>query len=190
MTWLKACLRRAALVPAPLALDFASDRGASRWLGRAVMLVALAASAHVGVSYVHTRERVAESESRLASLGARPERSLAGNASAEEMAAARDTIERLSLAWGNLFDALEQSLGSVGTTPGEVALLGIEPDARTGTALVTAEAKDYEAALAYVERLSRAPRLHGVHLVRHELRGEGGRRPLAFSVSVSWKESR
>jgi hypothetical protein len=101
------------------------------------------------------------------------------------MRAARQTVERLSLSWDNLFAALEQSPGE------EVSLLSIEPDARSGTALISGEGKDYAAVLRYVAKLGEAKTLKDVYLVRHEMRpAPGSRRPMLFSVSASWTGGR
>lgn len=180
----------------PLGLDFRAGTQASRWLGRSVLTIALAFGAHVVISYVQTRDRVDENEARLEHLdrSAGSARLAGGPASVEEMDAARETVQRLSLEWGNLFNALEASVDVKGAGVGdnaaiEVSLLGIDPDARTGTAVIGAEAKDYETALRYVAKLTAAPKLRNVHLVKHESH-EGARRPLAFTVSVAWKDSR
>jgi hypothetical protein len=173
----------------PLHLDFYAARPCSRWTGRALFALALVFSAQVGTSYVNVRQALDLGEAQLA-RSAQPlhAATAAGGAtqraSPEEMRTARETIERLSLAWGNLFTALE-------STPGEdVALLAIEPDTRTGTALISGEGKDYAAALHYVSRLGAAKSLRDVYLVRHEMRSGESRRPLAFSVSASWKQGR
>jgi hypothetical protein len=176
-----------------LQLDFSATRPSSPWVGRTLMAVAVAFSAHVSVSYMHARDKVDAGEAELARLG----RSVDGSkgagsrqgqlASPEEMRVARETVERLSLEWNNLFGALESSPTGAGA---DVALLTIEPDARAGTALIGGEAKDYDAALRYVSALAGTSALRNVHLVRHELRDGGSRRPLAFTVSASWKDSR
>src|SRR6185503_4408610 len=100
----------------------------------------------------------------------------------EELRAARETVERLSLAWDNLFSALESSAAA------DVALLSIEPDGRAGTVLITGEARDYQAALGYVSKLGAAKTLRRVHLVKHEIRQGEAQRPVLFSVAASWKQ--
>jgi type IV pilus assembly PilN-like protein len=167
-----------------LELDFYATRPSSPWVGRALFAVAVVVLAQVGASYVHLQEALDRGEAQL-QRAARPAGGAGGDQAArvspEEMRVARDTVERLSLQWGNLFDALE-------STPGEdVALLAIEPDTRSGTALISGEGKDYAAALRYVSQLSESESLKDVHLVKHELRPGESRRPLAFSLSAAWK---
>ena len=88
----------------------------------------------------------------------------------------RETVQRLSLPWGELFSALESAASD------KVALAGIEPDAKTGTVTITGDGKDYLAALSYVLNLSRTEGLERVQLVRHEQKNEG----VSFAVSAAW----
>jgi hypothetical protein len=169
-----------------LELDFKARGRRSPWVGRALMAGALVFAAHVTTSYMHLGGLVEEGESRLSNLDREGRRAApAVNASPEEMRAARETVDRLSLAWGGLFQALEDAAGKGGQ---DIALLSIEPDARAGTAIIGGEARDYSDVLAYVSRLSAAGKLRDVHLVRHEQQPTGGRRPVAFTLAARWKE--
>jgi hypothetical protein len=102
--------------------------------------------------------------------------------SSEELAAAAETVRRISLSWDGLFAALEAAASD------KVALLAIEPDPKTQTVLISGEGKDYAAALAYVAELRRAGALSRVHLVRHEQRRDDPHKSIAFSVAASWSE--
>jgi len=95
---------------------------------------------------------------------------------AEEVAAARETVQRLSTPWGNLFGALEAAASD------QVALLAIEPDPKAGTVVISGDSKDYLAALTYVLNLSKVPALSRVELVRHEAKGNA----VQFAVSAAW----
>jgi hypothetical protein len=101
----------------------------------------------------------------------------------EEYAFARDTVRRLGTPWESLFQALEASQID------RIALLSIEPDVENRAVSITGEARDYLAVLTYVAQLGDQGALSHVHLVRHENR-RSGQRPLAFTVSASWKEDR
>ena len=115
--------------------------------------------------------------------GARAQpRKAAANASPEELALARDTVERLGLPWTKLFAALEAAAND------QVALLAIEPDTKNGTVKITGDSKDYLAALGYVLNLSQADALSNVQLVRHEVKQNDPQRPVAFSISAAWNE--
>src|SRR4030095_14945457 len=100
--------------------------------------------------------------------------------SAEEVASAKDTVQRLSTPWGNLFGALEQAATD------QVALLAIEPDPKAGTVLISGDSKDYLAVLSYVLTLSHAPALDRVQLVRHEVKTDDPQKPVRFAVSAGW----
>jgi hypothetical protein len=102
---------------------------------------------------------------------------------AEEQAAARSTIRRLSMPWDELFQALEASKTD------QVALLAIEPDSEARTVSLSGEAKDYLAALSYVANLGEQKTLAKVHLMRHEAR-QDGTGPVAFVVTASWGRGR
>src|SRR6185295_17946425 len=169
----------------PLELDFLARRPAAPWAGPLLLALALAFAIDVGITWTEARRAVGEKETRIASLtrlagAARAPGAPLQPASAEELAAAADTVRRLSLSWDRLFAALEAASSD------KVALLGLEPDPRTQSVVITAESKDYAAALAYVGQLQRAGPLERVHLVHHELKRDDPHRTIAFSVAASW----
>jgi hypothetical protein len=86
--------------------------------------------------------------------------------------------------WERLFGALESAASD------QVALLGLEPDPKTGTVLISGESKDYLAALSYVLNLSQAEALERVQLVRHELKSNDPQGAVSFAVSAAWSETR
>jgi len=154
-----------------LDIDFIRPRRRSAWAGRLLFAIAIAVAADAGLTYVRLREALSADQGRLAAQP-RAGRKVA----AEEMAAARDTVQRLSLPWTQLFSALESAASP------QVALLAIEPDPRSGKVTISGDSKDYLAALTYVLNLRRGEGLSNVELVRHEQQaGE-----VAFSVSASW----
>ncbi|MGQ0544178.1 MAG: hypothetical protein ACT4P3_02455 [Betaproteobacteria bacterium] len=155
-----------------LDIDFIRSRRRAAWAGRLLLAVALALAADAGWTYLRLRQTLDADQERLAALQPRPGRKVA----AEEIAAARETLQRLSLPWAQLFGALESAASP------RVALLAIEPDPRSGKVTISGDSKDYLAALTYVINLRRAEGLSQVELVRHEQKaGE-----VAFSVSASW----
>lgn len=172
-----------------LELDFWKNRPASPWASWVLLAVAIAFAADLGVTYAGLLETVARKEARFARPGGpieefRPARTGLPEASAGEIAFARDTIQRLSMPWDNLFGALES------TARARIALLAIEPDTKTGTVLISGQAGDYPAVLDYVSELGHAGPLSRVHLVRHELRLNDPRQPVAFTVSASWRRTK
>jgi hypothetical protein len=165
-----------------LEVNFAGRGARAPWPGRVLLVLALALSLDVTLSYRELRAALEHNQARLAE---RPRvASAARNVGPEELAAVRDTLERLAMPWEGLFAALEAA------TTDEVALLGIEPDPKAGTVVISGDSKNYLAALSYVLNLSRAENLQRVQLVRHELKANDPQRPVAFAVSAGWSEAR
>ena len=151
------------------------------------MLLAIAAAfaADLGYSWHAASDALAQAETRLArqaraggaSARAAPDRR---PPSAEEIKLARETIQRLQLPWDPLFGALEAAAS------GSIALAAIEPDAKSGTVVISGQAENYPAVLDYVVQLRQTKALGGPHLVRHEVRPDDPQRPIAFAVSAAW----
>jgi hypothetical protein len=168
----------------PLDFEFARPRRAVRRAGWALLALAALFSADLGRSYLAARDDVAGLEAGLArgrEAAARSPAPPAHAGSAEEIAAARMVIARFATPWPALFDALEA------VQLDDVSLLAIEPDAATGSVLISGEARTYLALLTYVARLRDQPGLARVYVARHEVRDTEPRRPLAFSVAARWR---
>jgi hypothetical protein len=161
-----------------LNIDFSRTRRAPRWIAPVLMLLALAFTADVGMSFIKVHQEVKRNEVSLAKLDPRSYKP-ARNATAEEVAAARETLTRLSMPWDRLFGALEAAATD------QIALLAIQPDPKAGTVLISGDSKDYLAALTYVLNLSRSEALAGVQLARHEMKPDGGK-AVGFSISAQW----
>ena len=171
----------------PLTIDFHRTRRSAPWAGPLLAVLALALSAEVGLSYQRAREATAAAEQRVASLGRQAERTRnapQAGASREEVAAAREVFLRLSTPWEKLFGAIESSAN------GRIALVGIEPDPKAGTVLISGESPDYLAALNYLLELERGGTLTQPHLVRHERRDQDARGGVTFSIAASWSAAR
>jgi hypothetical protein len=159
-----------------LDLDFCAAQRSTPWAGRILLAAAAFIAADVGMSYQSAREVLAENQARAAQ---RAPKVSPMNTSAQEVAAVRDTVERLGLPWNELFTALEAADND------RVALAGIEPDPRKGTVTISGDGKDYLAALSYVFNLSRSG-LERVQLVRHEQKANDPNGAVSFAVSASW----
>ena len=155
-----------------LQIDFSGTRRGSPWLGRLLLALAACVALDAAWSYHAARSTLSENQARVAKRtpGAAPK------ATPQEVAAVRDTVQRLALPWEELFKALESAASD------KVALASIEPDAKTGTVTITGDGKDYLAALSYVLNLSRTEGLERVQLVRHEQKNES----VSFAVSAAW----
>jgi hypothetical protein len=161
-----------------LQIDFCRTRKAPRWIAPLLMLVALGFAGDVGVSFFKVHQQVKRNEVALAKLDPRSYKP-ARNASAEEIAAAKETVQRLAMPWDSLFRALESAAND------QVALLGIQPDPKTGTVLISGDSKDYLAVLTYVLNLSRSDALQKVQLARHEMKQDQAK-VVGFSISATW----
>jgi hypothetical protein len=162
-----------------LRIDFCRSPSAPRWVSPLLLAVAFAFAGDVGWSYIKAKQEHSRNELALAKLDPRSYKP-GKNASPEEVAAARETVQRLSMPWDKLFGALEAAADE------QVALLAIEPDAKAGTVVISGDSKDYLAALTYVLNLSRADALSHVQLARHEVKSNDPQKPVAFSVSAAW----
>jgi Tfp pilus assembly protein PilN len=161
-----------------LRLDFCRNSATPRWVAPALLAVALAFAGDVGYSFAKNLRLEKRNEAALAKLDPRSFKP-ARNAPAEELAAARETVQRLSTPWEKLFGALESAASD------QVALVSIEPDPKAGTVKISGDSKDYLAVLTYVLNLSRAEALSRVQLARHELKNDA-QKSVGFSVSASW----
>ncbi len=166
-----------------LRIDFVRRDRASPWPGRLLLALALAFSLDVAISYQHAGSALRMNQARVATAPARAG-APAIAVSPEEVAAVRETVERLAMPWDKLFAALE------GTASDQVALLGIEPDPKAGTVVISGDSKDYLAALTYVLNLSRAESLSRVQLLRHEAKSNDPQAAVRFAVSAAWSKGK
>lgn len=165
-----------------LHIDFSGRARRSPWAARVLLAAAAAVCLDMGLSYRELRASLAQHE---AILGAPvPVQAPVRGVSAEEIAAARETVERLATPWNRLFGALESAASD------QVALLGLEPDPRAGTVVISGDSKDYLAALSYVLNLERNEALNRVQLVRHEVKANDAQAAVSFAVSARWSEAR
>jgi hypothetical protein len=160
-----------------LELDFVRGRRGAPWLGRVLLAVAALACVDAGLAYRDLRDAVKQKEIRLAK---RNPAGPAAKVSAQEVAAVRETVQRLALPWDELFAALESAASD------KVALAAIEPDSAKGTVTISGDGKDYLAALSYVSNLGRTEGLERVELVRHERKAADPSAPVTFAVSAAW----
>jgi hypothetical protein len=157
-----------------LHVNFVGTRRVSPWIGRVLLALAAAVCVDAGLSYTAIRKVVDSGEKQAAQ---RAPAAAALKVSAQEVTAVRETVQRLSLPWDELFAALESAASE------KVALTVIEPDVSKGTVTISGDGKDYLAALSYVSNLSRTEGLERVQLVRHEQKDNG---PVSFAVSAAW----
>ena len=165
-----------------LDVNFSARGARAPWAARILLGAAAALCLDAGLSYRDLRASVELHEAKLAQAG--PVRPAGRSVPAEEVAAARATVDRLATPWERLFGALESAASE------EIALLGVEPDAKAGTVVISGDSKNYLAALTYVLNLERDDALDGVQLVRHEVKTNDPQTPVSFAVSARWGGAR
>ena len=169
-----------------LELDFKRRRRTAPWAGWVLLALAAAFTVDLGVSYSDARASLTTAEARIARLVHAGGTMNAGlrrqPVTKEEVTAARETYHRLAMPWAQLFAALESAASE------KVALLSIEPDAKSGTVTISGEGRDYPAVLDYIEQLRAAPALTSAHLVKHESKQGAAQPVVAFSVAATWGE--
>jgi hypothetical protein len=167
-----------------LRLDFAGARRGGGLLG----LVVAAAGALILVAVLAQQHSLnaqrAGLELRRAQLvdGQRSVRPVAGlNAQNADR-----TVRELGTPWSLLLAELENASGDSG---GNIAVLAVEPDHARHRVRVTAEARNLEFALAYVQRLRKASALRYPMLDSHELRADDKDHPVRFQISADWSDA-
>jgi Tfp pilus assembly protein PilN len=94
--------------------------------------------------------------------------------------AINNTILQLNLPWSEMQEAIEAA------STADVALLTLEPDAKLHNLKLTAEAKNSDDMLAYIERLKRQAFFLDVVLSKHEISEQDSNRPLRFQLDLQW----
>jgi Tfp pilus assembly protein PilN len=91
------------------------------------------------------------------------------------------SVQQLNVPWRGLHDAVQAA------TPPTIALLALEPDARKSSVRITAEAKNSDDMIAYVEALQHIDWFTTVLLARHEINEQDPNRPIRFQVDAQWR---
>ncbi|MCT7313299.1 hypothetical protein N5J06_20180 [Ralstonia sp. CHL-2022] len=145
----------------------------------------------VAAESVHTRMQRTQIEIRTTSVLARiaaRQKPITNEASlpikADQAASVNKAISQLNLPWRQLLQDVEAS------TPKEIALLSIEPDAKRNVLKGTAEAPDSAGMLAYLTQLKSRGHFESVLLTRHELNEQDSMHPLRFQFEANWSEVR
>lgn len=167
-----------------LSLDFEVQPRRNTWAGWVLLLIGVALCGEMVFSYIKLQQEMSGLEKNLIKNGlAAKSVQQKGVASYTpiEFTHAQETIAKIAIPWGDLFRAVEA------VKVEHVALLALEPDAKTGTLLLRGEAGDLPALLTYIARLRQSKQLYEVYLLRHEIRRDGDpSRPIAFSASARW----
>jgi len=94
--------------------------------------------------------------------------------------AVNSAILQLNLPWRDMQDAVGAA------TPPTVALLSLEPDPRKRLLKITAEARNSDDMIGYIELLKQQEFFTGAALARHEINELDANRPIRFQVEAQW----
>ena len=142
----------------------------------------LGVGAAVAISHVLAQQAAREAQIRMATVGTMVEVTHMKHAPIPEMqaSAVNAAVLQLNLPWREVREAIETA------TPPEVALLALEPDPKTRTLRITAEAKSSDAMLTYIEQLKQQPFFISAELSKHEINELDPNKPLRFQLDVQW----
>jgi Tfp pilus assembly protein PilN len=98
-----------------------------------------------------------------------------------QAAAVNAAVLQLNLPWRALHDAVQAG------TPSNIALLALEPDAKRHAVRITAEARNSDDMIAYVEQLQKVEWFSAVVLARHEINEQDPNRPIRFQLDAQWR---
>lgn len=175
-----------------LAMDFAHPPRRGRALGTALVGIAAALALVVAADYADTRAELDRWQGKLDDtrrLARRTMPALETEAAPsremeQEIRRANLVIDQLSLGWDALFADVESAV-----TP-DIALLGMQPDARNRIVVLEGEARHLDALLTFLARLEATRSLQGAHLLTHEIRTGDPMRPMAFKIQTAWQPPR
>jgi Tfp pilus assembly protein PilN len=165
-----------------LAVDFAPRRSPAARAGVFLLACGVVAAIAVAQRYEALGRELAALESRQALVQKRARAAAprlgtpAANEAAAEIRAANAVIGELTVPWQDLFADIESAADPA------IALLAVQPDAQGRAVRVSGVARNFEALLAYMQRLEATRLLAKVYLVRHEMRSQD----VEFTVHATW----
>lgn len=94
--------------------------------------------------------------------------------------AVNTAVLQLNLPWADVQEAVAAA------TPPTIALLALEPDPNKQLLKISAEAKNADDMIAYIEQLKEQEFFTGAALVRHEVSDLDPNHPIRFQVEAQW----
>lgn len=173
---------------APLDLDFGTGWRRPRRVGIALLAAggaaAIFAVTHAGFAYRDWQSEKARHDALLSRMqlqqGADQKLAVATPFQKAGFRNAAQIASQLRTPWPNLLKLLE-------TVPmDQVALLSVEPIASGRQLRLSAEAKNLDAMLTYLDFLQRQPMLRGVTLVSHQVQKQSAGAPVRFQLQAQW----
>ncbi|HEY8357539.1 MAG TPA: hypothetical protein VIL30_08780 [Ramlibacter sp.] len=148
--------------------------------GVALLVIAAAWLLASLLQLAQTRQELAATEAELQALGRRQPVAVTPKPALrpEQRRAWNQVVRQLNTPWGGLLAVLEA------TTPDDVALVSIEPDARQGSVRIQAEARTLEVLLAYAQSLKGAGLFADVVPVKYETNEQDPNRPARLMLNL------
>ncbi len=167
-----------------LHLDYQRGIRLFPWAGAFLLVIGLAGTAWTAVYYRGLSGEIAywedRAERRAPRTGLSAERRETKE-TAQEINYVNGVLNKLTLPWDKMFQAVEWSAGR------EVALLGMEPDAEKHEVKISAEAKNLAAMTRYLRELSGQEIFSSVYLQNHQVQQQMREKPVRFTLIASWK---
>jgi len=126
-------------------------------------------------------QQIEQLRASQAALSKRPARVAEVAIPEAQAVAVNAAILRLNVPWR----ALEDAIG--GATPASIALLALDPDPKKQLLKITAEARNSDDMVDYVQVLKQQEFFTGAALVRHEIGEQEANHPVRFQVEVQWR---
>jgi hypothetical protein len=167
----------------PLDLDHLAPARRIRWPGYALLAIAVLAGGEVVTRYREAQlamDRYAQTQGML-NVPRAPAKSVPKAQLDEQVRSVENVVRQLTLPWGRLIETLETA------STKDIAILQLQPDAQQRMLRITAEARNQEAMVEYLRRLSEVDGFAYVHLLNHQVQQENPQRPIQFAAQASFK---
>lgn len=154
-----------------------------RYLGHldlTVFLIALAIFAVTGWMVYDRYRDITELQHSL-HISAKPSLHRTEAVSTKQAIEINLAIMQLNLPWGDFLSAIERNQS------GNVALLGIEPNAVKQSVRIEGEAKTAEDMVDFVEQLGEDSFFQAASLLRHQINESDRNRPYRFMMEATWR---
>lgn len=161
-------------------IAFLSRRRYPGHLNFITFLAALAIFAATGWSVYDRYLAIQDLQNTISSFRT-PSEKRTQSISAKQVSEINMAIMQLNLPWAEFLSAIEQNLS------GNVALLGIEPNAEKQTVRIEGEAKTAEDMIDFVEQLGQDRFFQTASLLRHQINDSDRNRPYRFTMEAAWR---
>lgn len=169
-----------------LSLDYLRENQTQHLVGMLMAALAMAGIVALGIYYRNLTVQSARIEDSVAKMKLHLEHAgmttsvVDAQHSVVEIKDANEVIMQMTLPWNELFNALEEANSN------NIALLGIEPDAKRRVVRVSGEAKNSEALFAYLRALQAIKSMSGVYLKSQQVQERSPEKPIRFTLDASW----